>query len=402
VIESARRRCAFGLGAVAASLLLATSTRHLTAQGTLPPATGTPGVAGELRTVDGRLLRGGSGAPQPVGGEYVVLHRISADAAGPIDSVRTSAAGAYRFRYRLESTNAMYIVSARHDGVAYFSVPLREAAVSGAEADLVVYDTTSRRFPLAIRSRHFVVSPADESGLRRVVDVFEVANDSTRTLVVGGGGGGTWEVRLPPAAQSPETSGGDVPAEALRFSDGVARLEAPFPPGARQLVLSYGIPADGSVEVPLDAGTARIEVLVEGGGVTLGGATMAAEPPVTMEGRTFQRFVGGPIGADASFTLRWGGGLSGSSGRLALLAIAAVAVTLGVLFGRRMPGRVAPAGPSDTGAEALARAIASLDRVYASPERQDAGSRAAWEARRAELKSQLVSALAVEDRDPPR
>jgi hypothetical protein len=294
----------------------------------------------------------------------------------------------------------MYIVSARHDGVAYFSVPLRDAAVSGPDADLVVYDTTSRGFPLTIRSRHFVVSPPDESGLRQVVDVFEVANDSSRTLVSGPTGSGTWEVRLPPSAVGPQSSGGDLPPEALRFADGVASLQAPFPPGARQVVLSYGIPPEGTVEVPVGAGTARLEVLVEGGGVTLGGPTLSAEAPVTMEGRTFQRFVGGPVTTDASFSLRWGAGMFGRAGRLALLALAAVALALGVVVGRRVPSRsaapeVAPAG----GPDALARAIATLDHVYADPARQDEGSQAAWQARRSELKSRLVAALAVEHRD---
>jgi hypothetical protein len=366
------------------------------AQGALPPATGTPGVAGELRTVDGRLLRGGSGTPQPLPGQFVVLHRISADSAGPIDSIRTSAVGRYRFQYRLESTSAMYIVSARHDGVAYFSTPLRTPAVSGADADLVVFDTTSRRFPMAVRSRHFVVSPPDESGLRRVVDVFEVANDSSRTLVVGDGGG-TWQARLPAAARDPESSGGDLPAEALRFEGGIASLQAPFPPGSRQVVLTYGIPRDGTVEVPLDAGTARVEVLVEGAGATLGGGVLAAEAPVTMEGRTFQRAVGGPIAADASFTLRWsGGGLGGRAGRLALLGLAAVAVALGVLYGRRAKAQAPSRGPVH-GSDALARAIASLDRVYDDPARRNAPSQAAYQARRAELKSRLVAALTVED-----
>jgi hypothetical protein len=183
----------------------------------------------------------------------------------------------------------------------------------------------------------------------------------------------------------------------------MASLLAPFPPGSRQVVLSYAIPPEGTVDVPVDAGTARLEVLVEGGGVTLGGSTLAAEAPVTMEGRTFQRFVGGPVTTDASFSLRWGGGLFGRAGRLALLALAAVLVALGVVVGRRAPSRTAapeaaPAG--ETGA--LARAIATLDHVYADPARQDEESQAAWQARRSELKSRLVAALAVEHRDEAR
>jgi hypothetical protein len=40
----------------------------------------------------------------------------------------------------------MYIVSARYSGVAYFTAPLRERAVTSPDADVAVYDTTSWNF----------------------------------------------------------------------------------------------------------------------------------------------------------------------------------------------------------------------------------------------------------------
>lgn len=367
------------------------------AQGALPPATGTPGTPGEVRSVDGRLLMGGSADSTPVAGHYVVLHRIAADAAGPVDSVRTGADGRYRMQYRLESTTSMYIVSARYASVAYFTPPLRAARVTGAEADLVVYDTTSATFPLTVRSRHFVVSPPDETGSRRVVDVFEVANDSSRTLV-SPGTQGTWRVRLPDGARDPQSSGGDVPTEALQFGDGVVTLQAPFPPGARQLVLSYLMPRSAPIEVAVTEPTGRMELLVEGGGSTVSGSGLVAEAPVTLEGRSFQRYVGGPIAAGNQVTVRFGGGgLGGRSSQVALLALAAVAVALGILYGRRAlatgPAAVVVA---TTDADQLARAMAALDEFYARPDRQDEASQAVYAERRAALKQQLVGALAVE------
>ena len=136
----------------------------------------------------------------------------------------------------------MYIVSARYAGVAYFTTPLRAAAVTSPDADVSVFDTTSSAFPLTVRARHVVVAPPDAGGLRRVVDVLEVANDSTRTLVAGATGR-TWRLALPEDATQPGSSGGDLPPEAFRFEGANADLVVPFPPGSRQLVITYAIPA---------------------------------------------------------------------------------------------------------------------------------------------------------------
>jgi hypothetical protein len=366
-------------------------------QGVLPPATGTPGTPGEVRSVAGRVLRGGA-TPEPLGGQVVVLHRISADSSGPVDSVRSSASGAYRFRYRLAGPRSMYIVSTRHDGIAYFTSPLRERDVTGPDADVAVYDTTSVPFPMTIRARHFVVSPPDESGLRRVVDVFEVANDSGRTLVGGPGGSATWSVRLPEGIRDPGASGGDMPPDAFRFTGGNAELVVPFPPGARQLVLTYGMPPGARLEVPMPGAVETLEVLVEGSGVEVSGVGLATEPPVTMEGRSFQRYLASPPGG--AFTIAAAGG-GGRAGRLALLAVAVVAVALGIVLGRRGPrGAAAPAPVrARTDTDALAREVAALDTVFQDATRQSAAAQAHYRARRETLMARLQQALAVEHQD---
>ena len=375
-------------------LLLSTA---LGAQGPLPPATGTAGVAGETRTVSGRVMRGSADSPQPVTGQMVVLHRISADASGPIDSVRTPASGAYRFSYRLEGPRSMYIVSARYAGVAYFTAPLRERAVASPDADVTVYDTTSAGFPLTIRGRHVVIAPADQGGVRRVVDVYEVANDSNRTLVAGAGP--TWRVKLPEGAREPGSTGGDLPPEAFRFSDGNADLLVPVPPGARQVVLTYAIPAGSRVAMPVTEGTSMLEVLVEGTGATVSGAGLTAEDTVSLEGRTFQRFTASRVAAGASFVVAGSNNWSGRAGRVALIAVAIIAVALGIVIGRRGAGRGGTVEQARPASDALAREIAALDNVYSEPERQSGAGGEYYRSRRAAFIGQLVEAQAVEDRE---
>jgi len=350
-----------------------------------------------MRTVAGRVLSGSSDTLRPVSGQMVVLHRISADSSGPVDSVQTSANGAYRFRYRLDGPRSMYIVSARYAGVAYFTTPLREATVTSPDGDVSVYDTTSSAFPLTVRARHVVVAPPDAGGLRRVVDVLEVANDSTRTLVASPSGR-TWRLSLPEDATQPGSSGGDLPPEAFRFDGTHADLVVPFPPGSRQLVLTYAIPARRTVSIPLPDAVATLEVLVEGGGGDATGAGLTREDQVSMEGRTFQRFTAASVPAGSSFSVGRVGGGGCIAGRTALLAVAVLAVALGIIVGRRAPQGVT-ATTTRPATETLARQIAALDHVYAAPERQSGAGGEHYRARRAALLDQLIAVQAVEDRD---
>ena len=341
-------------------------------------------------------MRGSADSPQPVSGQMVVLHRISADSSGPVDSARTTSGGSYRLTYRLEGTRSMYIVSTRYAGVAYFTTPLRDRTVTSPDGDVAVYDTSSAAFPLTVRARHVVIAPADEGGMRRVVDVFEVANDSNRTLVAGAAGY-TWRVRLPDAAREPGAGGGDLPPEAFRFTDGNGDLLVPFPPGSRQLVMQYAIPAGSRVTMPIADAVTTLEVLLEGRGVTVSGAGLTVEDTVSLEGRSFQRFTAAQVAAGASFEVGQSGG--GNAGRLALLAVAAIAIALGIMIGRRGMGAAAPRAAPRTTTATLAREITALDHVYAAPARQAGPGGEHYRARRAALVGQLVEAQAVEDRE---
>src|SRR5687767_14813468 len=51
-------------------------------------------------SVRGTVVRRVDGGVRPVPGTWVVLHAVSVDTSGPVDSVRTDAAGGYLLRYR--------------------------------------------------------------------------------------------------------------------------------------------------------------------------------------------------------------------------------------------------------------------------------------------------------------
>src|SRR4051812_15568153 len=145
-------------------------------QAALPSAPSIP------QQVSGRIVRPGVRKMDPVPGAWVVLHRVGPDRAGPLDSTRSDARGRYSFRYeRTGSDDALYFVSASHDGIAYFTPPLTAANVSGEDGEITVFDTTSAHVPLSVRGHHVVVSAADANAQRSIVEVYDVSNDTSVT-----------------------------------------------------------------------------------------------------------------------------------------------------------------------------------------------------------------------------
>lgn len=359
------------------------------AQDTPPP----PGAT-ETRTIAGRVLRGTETGGVPMPGLYVVLHRVSSSGAGPVDSMRTSRDGSYRFRYEAQvGTDAMYIVSARHAGVAYFTAPIRGREVLGADAEITVFDSSSAGPPLAVRGRHVVISPPAE-GRRQLVDVFEIANETQLTRVPGESPHGTWNVRLPAGVENAAVGQGEIPPDAVQFAGERAVLFAPVSPGVKQVIFTYELPAtESDVVLQLDQPVSLLELLVEGGGATVTEGALVRAEPVSVSGREFERFIGREMSAGSVVRVALAGPAGMGRLRTLLLATAgAVALALGMLAGR---GAGQPALVARDDPDALAQAIAALDAVR---ERQtDPRARAWHDQRREALKARLVTALAEID-----
>ena len=290
--------------------------------------------------VDGRVLRGTAAGERGVPSQRVVLHRVATDSAGPLDSTRTGPDGRFRFSYRARDDDAMYIASTSFSGVTYFTAPLRGSVVSGADAEIVVFDTSSRPISLTVRGRHLVVETPSVAGARRAIEVFEIANDTSVTRVAGAGGAATWSIDLPIGAVSPEVRQGDVPAEAVRFSNGVASVYAPFSPGLKQLVLAYELPrAAFPLTIPMRVGANVLEILLEEEGATVLGDRLQRKDPVTLEGRTYRRFLGQdvPAGADVRL-IAPPPSAPAPLPPVVIVLVAAVFLALGVATGRRRAG----------------------------------------------------------------
>jgi hypothetical protein len=262
----------------------------------------TPAV-GSLRRVFGRVVHPSGKTVAPVGGERVTLHRVGSDTAGPMDSTQTGSDGRYAFTYRTRGAgDAVYFVSATFDGIAYLSQPLTQAVVRGADAEITVYDTTSRPVPLHVRGRHLVVASPAATGLRSIVEVFELSNDTSVTLVAPTGTGDhpTWSMELPPGAQGFQVGQGDVSADAVSVIGRRVAVYAPIAPGLKQMSFAYTLPPSSfPLARQLPGGPVVLEVLLEEPGARATGVPLRRQPPVTVEGRVFQRFLGQDIGSGA-------------------------------------------------------------------------------------------------------
>ena len=341
---------------------------------------------------------------RPVPGVWVVLHRVGPDTSGPIDSMRARSDGGYEFRYRRTgSPRAIYFVSATYDGIAYFSAPLRSPRATGADAELTVYDTTSGPLPLHVRGRHMVVSAPDANGARQIVEVYEIANDSSLTLISPDDARPTWSVPIPDEATDFQAGQGDVSSSAIRREKGRVIVLAPFAPGLKQLSFAYRLPASAfPLNVPIVGGATVLEVLTEELRAEVSGPGLKETAPAAVEGRTFRRFLTQDAPANAVVRIQAPSvAATTAANRLYVAGMAAVIgaamlVALAASFARRARRATVPGPPLAPGADAvdqLARSIANLDSDFERNSRPSQSDRETYQAKRLELKQRLARAL---------
>jgi hypothetical protein len=198
----------------------------------------------------------------------VVLHAITPERQGPVDSLTAGADGRFRLHAPLD-TAATYLVTAQWDGVAYFARPLTAAEVrEGAVVIVAVADTSSAQ-PVALLTRHLVVAAPEEPGLRQVMEVIALRNPGPATRSAPDSLAAAYSLPLPAGATDLTGVEGDFSLRAVRLADGRLDILAPIPPGESRLLITYHLeggssalrfdtPAD-SIEVWLEEAAARVE-----------------------------------------------------------------------------------------------------------------------------------------------
>lgn len=309
-----------------------------------------PVPLGQIRTAQGLVQHpGADGAPAPVRGARVVLHRVGTDHAGPLDSVLTDARGAFRFRYTTTgSPDAVYFASTTYDGIAYFTSPFQAQTVASPDGDIMVFDTATTGITLHLQGRHLVIGAPGANGVRDIAEVWDLGNDSTKTLVARDSATPLWTTQLPAGAQSPTVSGGDVAPAAVQFVGNELRLFAPVSPGVRQLAVSFGMPASAfPLSIPMGNGVGVLELLLEEASATPVMPGLAQQSSVSSQGRTFKRYLAQDVPAGAVLRVEaGGGGASGSRTRFIAGMVFAIAVVMAfVLVASLVKRRPGPPQP---------------------------------------------------------
>lgn len=355
------------------------------------------------RRVDGQIVTGTREGTRPVAGQWVVLHRVGQDRAGPIDSMQTTANGRYHFAFRASGdTSALYFASTTYGGVAYFTSPLRGDIVRGDDAAITVFDTTSGPVGIRVAGRHFVLGAPKANGNRPVGEVYELENDSTVTAVARDSASPVWVGHIPEkATEFSVNARGDLTNDAITRNGSTIGLLVPISPGLRQVAFTYELPAKAfPLSIPMETPTGVLEVLVQEPTARLSGIQMRETAAQALEGRTFRRFLAQDLAGSSVLRIEVPRVVGAEREKVyigvATVVLAAMAAALVLTARRAFAGQRRVAAPVvETRSEVLLREIAALDAEFERDRSPESG-RAQYEARRNALKTELSAAIAAE------
>ena len=324
----------------------------------------------------------------PLSRVEAVLHQVSLGGGTPVDSATTDGAGRYRLRALSPDTASVFFVSASHHGIAYLTPPMRaSSSVDEAVGTLVVYDTSSSSPSISLEQRHLVFRTDEETGARQVLELLVLSNKGSLTRIASGDTTPVWLGAIPGAAVQLQPGESDVSAETvMRRGDSVAVL-APLPPGEKQILLTYLIPADRrELSIPIDPSVGRLNIMIEDASGTVVGGSVQELGAERFEDLSFRRFEGFAVPAGAPVVVRFG---VRSWGARNLWWVVVVLFGFGLAWSlavwwRRSQRPV----PAFGDAETLAARIAALDVAH---EGRDHDS---YRSQRAELKRRLAEAIA--------
>ena len=262
----------------------------------------------------------------PADSGTVVLHRVSAQFSGEIDSVRVGAGGAFQMRLPEVSGDAaddVFFATIRYQDVLYIG----EAITARPEPDGTYVIQAYPALPAGpdararVRVRNLLVEPLDPGPGWSIADFFELGNDAQATLVASEHGP-AWSHALPPDAAGFRVGQSDLAAGMASLRDGRVHVSAPMPPGESVYLFRYTIAAD-RFSVPMEGTTGSMELLMREPAGDLAVAGLANVPEVEIDGVRYRRFAGRDMAPSVVTVARGGAG-----GPLSSVPVAAILLTL--------------------------------------------------------------------------
>ena len=243
----------------------------------------------------------------PLSEGTVLLHRVSPDSSGNIDSTRVARDGTFSFVLPTVpdpgGRNDIYFASVRLEGVLYFGPAISQAAQLDSTYVIQAYQSVvvaPGGATLTMAVRNLFLEPGPENTWR-ATDVLQVRNDGERTLIAADDGV-VWSYTFPPVASDFQLGQGDLPPDAVEFVGHLVRLKAPVPPGDRFFMVRYTVPGP-PFSVPIPGLTESMEVLVREPAPPLDVIGLDKMDVVSLEaGSNFRRY-GGTNLVDATISV---------------------------------------------------------------------------------------------------
>ncbi|HSG08466.1 MAG TPA: hypothetical protein VLA36_08915 [Longimicrobiales bacterium] len=317
----------------------------------------------------------------------VVLHRVSSEAQGEVDSASVAPDGT--FSVRLPSVpdpdrSEVYFASVRHSGILYFGEPVNLPIQLDSVYEIHAYDTTM----VAVEG-HVVPIPAREIFLQlsedqswEAVDLFQLRNDGDRTLVAQEGGV-VWSYPLPAGAREATVSDMGLGVGASEVREGRLVVTAPIPPGGRMYVVRYALD-DPYLAVPVPQSIDALEILVREPAPALAAEGLESLERVELEpGSTYLRFGASKLdGGQVSLVP----GKKESKPPVGWYSfILALALTAVGVWAVQSGASGSPTAPTPLGRGELLREVAKMDEDFAATASPSPEERGLYEARRRDL-----------------
>ncbi len=311
-------------------------------------ATPTPGRAQRSGPVlRGRALLGDT----VLRSGLVILHHVSSEVQGELDSTRVRPDGTFRLRLANAPDPArseVFFAAIRYRGVLYFGKPLTLPAQLDSIYEIHTYDTilvSAKGTDLPVQIRNMFLEP--DSGAWRVTDLIQVRNEKDRTLVAREGGV-VWSYPLPVGARNFELGQGEFAPDAVRFEDGSVLVRSAIPPGDRLFVVRYRVPAP-FLRIPMPGTTEEAELLVREPAPPLDVTGLEPLEQVELEpGTTYRRYYGQKL-SDATVVLKRGKAARTAPVKIVTVLIAFLLAAVGLWAVLRPGAGVAPANADGGG-----------------------------------------------------
>lgn len=215
--------------------------------------------------IQGQVIHISSDDSLPLSNRVVALHQITEHISGPIDSASTDRWGNYRFSTSSAEVGSELLVSVDFDGIVYFSGAIRPVLGDIATVPpILVFDTSYTQPAISLVDRHMIVRSERGQGGRQIVELVALRNAGHNTRITSDSTEPVWAGTLPPNATQLEIGESDVGAGAVYQLGGSLAVAAPIPPGEKQILISYLVPAGRrQLVIPVDQPTARMSVALE-------------------------------------------------------------------------------------------------------------------------------------------